>query len=102
MRLDFGCAEGKVGRVAGHLLQPVRRRDVEADLRLGDPAALRRARVAGVGGGQDPAPHQPLDRGRGVGVGRLALEGDGLVDAGALRPSYSHRIRSNYNGDAHK
>ena len=95
MSLNFCCAESKVVRIAGDVLVPVRAADPDAGGGLGDPAAVGGGVVGGGGGRHNPAVHHPLDGGGGVGVGGEALQAQGVVDLGGVRPRDGQRVRGN-------
>ena len=93
MCLNFGGAESKVVGVARYLLGPVRVRDQDGDVGRRHPPALLGRVVPGEERRLDPAPHNPLDGGGGVGVGRFAGQGHGVVDAGRLGALDGHLVR---------
>ena len=53
--------------------------------------------LPGEGSWLDPAAHDPLNAGGGVGVARLAHQAHRLVDAPVLRARDLHRVRGNWN-----
>ena len=95
MSLNFGCAQSKVVGVAGDVLVPIGAGDPDAGGRLGDPAAVSRRVVGGCGGRDDAAVHHPLDGGGGIGVGRDALQAEGVVDLGGVGARDGQGVRGN-------